>query len=242
MLGQEDTAADKPSDNPRAFGNKPVWKRAIVIAAGVTMNIIAAAITFVIVFAHGVALPPAVVGDVVEGMPAFNAGIQPGDEIIGINDMQDDLSYTDLIITGAFADKGQKVPLTVRHLDGTIETFGVEPEKNEKLGMRLFGINSATTLTIDQPIDPEVTAELEKLGLRPGDEIVALNGKDVTYSHEYQSVLFPKGDAEAPSPVTLTVSRLDSAGSVTRHDITVTMSIMLPFMLEVCRSVEIESG
>lgn len=31
---------DEESDNPRAFGNKPVWKRIIIVAAGAVMNII----------------------------------------------------------------------------------------------------------------------------------------------------------------------------------------------------------
>lgn len=31
---------DEESDNPRAFGNKPVWKRIIIVVAGAVMNII----------------------------------------------------------------------------------------------------------------------------------------------------------------------------------------------------------
>ena len=31
---------DEESDNPRAFGNKPTWKRIIIVVAGAVMNIV----------------------------------------------------------------------------------------------------------------------------------------------------------------------------------------------------------
>ena len=79
MLGQDDIGPDKASDNPRAFNNKAVWQRAITVVAGVVMNVICGAIIFIVVFAKGVQLPPAVVGGVVLDMPAARAGIEPGD-------------------------------------------------------------------------------------------------------------------------------------------------------------------
>ena len=85
LLGQEDIGADQPSDNPRAFGNKPIWQRVIVLAAGVFMNILSAAIVFMIVFAQGLNLPPAVAGAVQPDSAAAQAGIQGGDEFIAVD-------------------------------------------------------------------------------------------------------------------------------------------------------------
>ena len=78
LLGQEDIGADKPSDDPRSFLNKPIWKRMIVGAAGVTFNVIAAIAIFVAVFTIGIKMPPAIVGDVVPGWPAERAGLKIG--------------------------------------------------------------------------------------------------------------------------------------------------------------------
>jgi len=154
MLGQEDIAADKPSDNPRAFGNKPLWQRAIAVSAGVTMNVICGAAIFIIVFAKGVHLSPAVVGDVIDGTPAAKAGLKGGDEIIAI-DGKENISFMDLTIAAAFADENEPVVLAVRHEDGTVETVHLTPQLDRKRGMRVFGIAMPFTLTVADLRDPE---------------------------------------------------------------------------------------
>ena len=78
MLGQEDF---KPMDgeqgagDPRAYYNKSVGARLAVIAAGVVMNVIFAAILFIVVAMIGKNFPAPVVGDVVPGWPAATAEI-----------------------------------------------------------------------------------------------------------------------------------------------------------------------
>ena len=104
---------------------------------------ICAGIVFMLVFSHGVELMPAVVSDVADGMPAAEAGLRGGDTVLAI-DGDDTISFMDLTIAGAFADIGEKVPLRVRHVDGTVETISVEPQwpggtSDAKGGTRKFG-------------------------------------------------------------------------------------------------------
>lgn len=86
---------DEQSDNPRAFGNKPVWRRIVVTVAGVVMNFILGFVLLVV--ALGVCVqPPAgqdtvLFNSTVIGQFADDAvcngegGLRVGDEILSIN-------------------------------------------------------------------------------------------------------------------------------------------------------------
>src|SRR5215211_1758403 len=65
MLGQDDLNPQAVSEDPRAYPQKSVGARMLVISAGVIMNIILAAIGFMILFTMGFKVAPALVGNVV---------------------------------------------------------------------------------------------------------------------------------------------------------------------------------
>jgi len=82
-----------------SFGSKKVWQRALILAAGVLMNFILAAVLLAIGFVVG--MPEAINGEdmgsakikdakieivqILEGSPAGNAGLAPGDAILSID-------------------------------------------------------------------------------------------------------------------------------------------------------------
>lgn len=75
---------DGESDNPRAFPNKPVWARILVVAAGPIFNFIMAFLfSFVILMCIGYDKP--VIENVMDGYPAQEAGLQAGDTIVKLN-------------------------------------------------------------------------------------------------------------------------------------------------------------
>ncbi|MBX3353915.1 MAG: site-2 protease family protein [Phycisphaeraceae bacterium] len=96
MLGQDDMdprGASKKSA-PDSFMAKTVPQRMVVISAGVIMNVILAAILFVIVFMVGLKQEAPVVGYIAPGSPAASAqtatpgvepGLRTGDRIVSIN-------------------------------------------------------------------------------------------------------------------------------------------------------------
>lgn len=79
MLGE-----DEEIDDENAFSNKSVLTRLLVIAAGPVFNFILAFL-FSIILINQTGCDPAVLYQVVDRGPAYEAGIEPGDKIIEID-------------------------------------------------------------------------------------------------------------------------------------------------------------
>lgn len=213
MMGQSDSGAVEQTDDPRSFLNRPLWIRIAVVAAGVTFNAIAAMIMFMGLFLHGIELKPAVVGDVLPNSPAYDAGLRPGDEIIEV-DGERFVDYEALLLAPALSGKGEPISFVVRRTDGNEEKVTVTAElpAGDTMGLRSIGIVEAYQLTIEPRIakEPElVEAIFKNFGLRPGDQIKAINGQTVTKPWELEQKI-----AEAITPeAVLTVSRSWPEGS-----------------------------
>ncbi len=90
----EDGSGEEGVDRNRAFGSRPLWAQALVLVAGVTANILLAWLLFTAAFTMGMkttvdestAGPGAklTVLSVIADSPAFEAGIRPGDVILGV--------------------------------------------------------------------------------------------------------------------------------------------------------------
>lgn len=90
MAGMVDESLDaKIEGKPDEFMSKPIWKRAIVIAAGPVMNILLAIVLFA-GLAYFVGLPELVpvVREVLADSPAQRLGLQPGDRILAVADQE----------------------------------------------------------------------------------------------------------------------------------------------------------
>ena len=73
------------AERAQTFQAKPLWQRAIIVAAGpVTNFLIAILILGGFAVAYGQDSTPAVIGTVVEGSAADTAGLQPGDRVTSI--------------------------------------------------------------------------------------------------------------------------------------------------------------
>jgi len=72
-------------ERQRTFQSKPVWQRAIVVAAGPVVNFVVAILILAgFAFAYGDIRMPPVVGGTLPGSPAAAAGLQAGDRITAI--------------------------------------------------------------------------------------------------------------------------------------------------------------
>jgi regulator of sigma E protease len=210
MLGQEDTGPVKTSDDPRSYANKPTGTRAAVLAAGVVFNVISAVIIFMIVFLIGINLTPAVVGGVVPDSPAARAGLKAGDEIIEVAGKKDDLDFSNIGIAAALSGRDEKVPLRVRHADGSEEDLELVAEQMPGEPVRIFGVAIPASLTIGRLSEEDANDLYSKTGLLAGDTIKSANGKDVYSSWELDELI-----RNALTPVvTLEVERIGELGEV----------------------------
>lgn len=196
MLGQDDSDPSARSDAPDSFQSCVPWKRLIVISAGVVMNVITAAVLFVIVFSAGLVTEPAHVGSVAPGSPAARAiatnaqnlgittpGLQPGDEVISIDD-EVPLSFKDVAIAVAMAAKGEPLPVTVRR-PGLAEPvrFSIVPEPSPGTRLLSLGVEAAASLTLPsgrtEAMNQQIADGLKTFGLggvAPGSELASING------------------------------------------------------------------
>ncbi|MBN2455800.1 MAG: site-2 protease family protein [Sedimentisphaerales bacterium] len=187
MLGQEDVGADKNTNDPRSYSNKPVSVRMAVVSAGVIFNVIAAVVLLMAVYLVGIKQAPAVVGAVVPGSPAEAAGLCAGDEIVEVAGKSSNLYFGDVMMAAALSDRDELVPLKVRHEDGTVEDFKISAEQLPDLPLRGFGISLPSSLTVADISSQGAFAE--RTGLQSQDEIVSVDGIEVeTYWH-FESIV-----------------------------------------------------
>lgn len=205
MLGQDDTAGVKVTNDPRSYANKPPHIRAAVLAAGVTFNIISAVIIFMVAFLKGIELPPAVIGGVMPDSPAALAGLKEGDEILEIAGKTKDLDFSNIAIAAALSGRDEKVPMKIRRTNGTEETLSLVAEPLPDEPMRGFGIVSPVDLTIARLQGSDANDLFEKTGLRAGDRIVAVDGKPVAGHWELAEIV----QGLLKPAATLTVERVE---------------------------------
>jgi len=179
MAGEEPTP-DKPPQ-PGEFYSKSVGRRAIVFVAGVVMNLIFGFIAFLIAYQIGVPVPPAIVGGVVPGSPAWNVGLQRGDVIEAIRGVSPPIDFEDLSATIMLTSRGEGVGLTVNR-DGQRFDVVVYPEYDKARGLPSAGIFPPDSLVLaevpkarkskdQEDADPE---RVFQAGLKPGDTITAV--------------------------------------------------------------------
>lgn len=168
MLGQDDLDPTAASVDPRSYTRAPVWKRMIIVSAGVTCNIFLAIAMFVVAFMIGVRFEAPIVGAVVPADPAANAGIQAGDHIVAI-DGSPISTFADLQIAAAMSKPNVALRMTIeRPVGSQTETLqlNVIPQHSDAAGMMSIGIAPAasTRLTTDSQAVPFLFGVLKRAG------------------------------------------------------------------------------
>lgn len=119
---------DSASEDERAFNKCHPLKRIIILMAGAFMNVLVGFLLFILLFSFskGVNIPE--VSKIIEGSPAYNAGIEVGDRIVKINGksvhIQSDVSF-ELFLSG-----GNETTVVVKR-DGEILNFDLVPQEDE---------------------------------------------------------------------------------------------------------------
>jgi regulator of sigma E protease len=218
MLGQDDLHPNATAEDPRAYNRQSIGKRMIIVSAGVIMNVILAAIGFMVLFLIGFHVAPPIVGDILPGSPAQHtvneagqlAPLQVGDRIL-MFDGQWQHDFTKIGLNTALAKEGHPVLLYVERRDGTKQRLFITPERATPgphgflmLGIEqpreLRGISAKEAATVD--LDPKMIVP-DALAIRPGDVITAVDGQPVKPDQFWK--LDEALQASGGQPVTLSV-------------------------------------
>lgn len=160
------------AERAQTFQAKPVWQRAIIVAAGPLTNfLIAIAILSVFAFSYGDLRTPAVVGGVMPGSPAQVAGLQAGDRITSVGgrsfDTFDSLARYVVLRPGEqtdidFVRDGQVIEKTV--------TLG-RVEQQDRFGNR-FLVGQLGVQATDPVLTPVSLTDAPLVGVRRAAELV----------------------------------------------------------------------
>jgi regulator of sigma E protease len=220
-------AASGPTDQSRlsseerrhSFHAKSVWQRMAIVAGGPVANLLFAFVALAILFMIvGRSFTPSVIGVVDPNGPAAAAGLQANDRIVAADGRAID-SFEDVLQT-AQVNPGVSIPVTVlrgeRRIDVIIkptprdyvDRFGTSHRLGE------LGVQSLNALPIIGSVEAGTPAE--KAGLRPGDRILAVDGKDIATFMALREVIVASPEKQLAVSIERTGQRLELTATPAR--------------------------
>jgi len=167
-----DNPLEERKGDPDEFLSKPRWQRALIAVAGPAMNIILSIVIIAGIYMHGSQMPayldqPMVLAGVSPDSTAQKAGLAAGDRVVKINGVSDptwEQAVKELESTlpghslSLVVDrKEQQVSVTLPITQSLEDMFGYPPSR-----------------LIIGSVSPGMPAE--RAGLKPGDEVLKVNG------------------------------------------------------------------
>jgi regulator of sigma E protease len=219
MLGDDPMAPldDEIARDPMAFQNKPVWRRSLIIAAGPLFNFV---LPLLLLFGSALVyedeLVSTRVGTVVPGGPAAEMGLQAGDRILRVGDVEVE-SFDDLI-REISKRAGQPTPLTFRR-DGREDTRNVTPREVVNAAAAEVGLVERVGRILLYPGEMVPTVAVQEgsrafaAGLRSGDRLRSVAGKRVQSWGDVERAL---ADSRNGNGISIDYTPLDLHGPVPR--------------------------
>jgi regulator of sigma E protease len=172
-----DTELQKTEPKSWEYRSKPVWKRMIVISAGVIMNILLAiGIFWGINYVQGESfMQTTEIGIVIKDSPAAKAGLKTGDKVLSVNGKK--MEYWEAIQSSIYFDfLGKDITLEIERA-GIQKTIFISQNDIPDVSEMTFGIiPNNTEALINDVIAGKPAA---KAGFLAGDIIVSINGVQV---------------------------------------------------------------
>jgi regulator of sigma E protease len=171
------------ADEGRAFNQRPVPQRIAVLLAGPAFNFLFAIVAYWALFLYGIPTLVPAVGAVEPGSYAAEAGLEQGDRIVAVGDVETaDWESALVAMLDQMVSDG-RVPLTLETEDGwqreaTIDV-GADARRLTEPGMLFEGLGFRPFGAGDLPADigrVEDDGPAKAAGLEPGDRIVGIDG------------------------------------------------------------------
>ena len=185
------------------------WRRALILLAGPTANIIGAVFFVTVAFVIGVHVPamqdkPPVVAWVDPASPAAAAGVRAGDLVLAVNGKP--VKTWDDLNLATMSSPGRALDLRIRRGDQVL-SLPLTPRSETRYDLGYAGL--APPLPAEVPgVLPGSAAE--KAGLRAGDRILAVNGERVRHFFDVMRLVSASPNRE----LTLEIQRGDKTLTV----------------------------
>lgn len=240
MQGQEDANPAAVSDAPRSYNRCPIGKRMIVVSAGVVMNVLLAAVLFLIAFMVGVRFEAPVVGHVAATQPAgttmpdnaeqlgiTTVGLQPGDRVMRI-DGGEAKTFSDIHIASAMGRPDVPITLEVNRA-GYDEplVFTMTPERDPSQGLLSIGVMPGFTTQLqarDRQGNVQRVLEdagLAEQGVRPGMILTHANSEAIDTFEQLDRIVERSGG----EPIETIWREADRDGTPTGETITAVLHV-----------------
>ncbi|MBQ9853426.1 MAG: RIP metalloprotease RseP [Bacilli bacterium] len=162
MIAGEDTLEDDvPKD--RQMCNKNFIQRFLILFAGAFFNFIFAfVILFVSALIYGSVTTKPIVGEVLEGYPAIDSGLQFGDLILEIDGEK--ISSWDRGLLKIQTSDGSPMVFKVKKSDGSIVTYTITPIKVTENDVESYKFGIATYAEKERGLGKSLTYAVNKTG------------------------------------------------------------------------------
>lgn len=194
MLDEREGAVEDELKS-QAFNNKNVFQRFAIVSAGPIANFLLAMILYAVVALQGIYSVSPIVATPIAGTPAASIALKDGDELLAING-EDVTSWEQ--VNFALADLiGHTGVIPIDYLDKETST-----KVQQKVTLNAWladeepkDLISAFGLSIKRPHTPAIIAGLaddgaaKSAGFRAKDEIVAVNGQDISDWKDFVDVV-----------------------------------------------------
>ncbi len=188
MVGESPDEEVPREEMERSFTHKPLVARTAIVASGPIMNIVLAVILFPVIFMMGITVPsfldgPAEIGFVAPDGAGAKAGLKRGDIVRSIDG--ESIKTWEELESYIALNPDRELLLEVQRGDRTFQAT-LRPRSSETTGAGIAGIYP--------PMKPVIGAVTEgypaaEAGLRPGDLIRAVDGKEITYWAELEELI-----------------------------------------------------
>jgi len=207
MLGQEDLNPVATSAAKDSYQNCPIPKRLVVISAGVVVNVITAALIFMVVFSVGLNIMPPSVGQVLPSSPAslatpadsqYAIGLQPGDTVLSVNN-KPVRAFRDIATEAAMSSSSRpaSIIITREGIDQPIE-YSANLKPGAQLGLLDLGItplrSTELILTDDMNLWNQRADDYGLAQIPPGSTITAINNQPVETTVDIQRIAMDHTD------------------------------------------------
>ncbi|WP_106478948.1 sigma E protease regulator RseP [Phytohalomonas tamaricis] len=169
-----------PEQLEQAFNRQSVWKRIAIVSAGPIANFLLALVAYWVMFIYGASTVAPVIGQVSPDSPAARSGLEPGQEIVAVNDEKTP-SWSEVNLKLVAAIGASQLDVTVRDEQGqgverhrvAVRDFMARQDPPQPLAtLGITPWQPETAPVIGEVIDEGRAATA---GLQKGDRIIAVN-------------------------------------------------------------------